>query len=130
MLDRLSNTYHRPAICNLITSLLTSISTNLSLFWKVNFWNSCVGSLNNFIYFSSKTNLIVIKLLHCNALKSQSEFNYQFVVVIEITVIDSLIYCYPKTSFITDNECCRSLFSRKKYPLTQKMLCWGDLSKK
>ena len=64
-----------------------------------------------------------MKLLNHISLKPQAEFNHQNVVVIEIGVIDSLIYCLPRSFSVLDSDCCHSLFSRKKCPLTQKLLC-------
>ena len=72
--------------------------------------------MTNFIYSTPQTNLIVIKLLHHSALKTQAEYNHQFVVVIEIGAV-------PRTFSVLDTECRQLLFSRKKYPLiTQKLL--------
>ena len=49
--------------------------------------------MNNFIYFTFQTNLIVIKLLHYSARMPQGEFIF-FVIVIEFGVIASLIYLH------------------------------------
>ena len=49
--------------------------------------------MSNFGSFTSQTNFIVIILLHPSALKPQAKFSHQFVVVIKIGGIVSLIYC-------------------------------------
>ena len=46
----------------------------------------------NFIYFTSQTSFIVIKLLRKSALRPQTEFNNQFVVMIKTGVIITLMY--------------------------------------
>ena len=43
--------------------------------------------MNNFIYYTPKTNLIVTQLLHHSAPRYQAELNQQFMVVIEFRVI-------------------------------------------
>ena len=43
--------------------------------------------MSNFIYSTSQTNLIVIKLLHYSVLKSQSECNHQFLVAIDLGAV-------------------------------------------
>ena len=43
--------------------------------------------MTNFVYSTSKTKLIVIKLLHHSALKSQTEYNQQYVIVIEFGAV-------------------------------------------
>ena len=76
--------------------------------------------MSNFKYYIS--NLIVIKLLHLSALRPQAESNHKVVLVIEHGAIVSLICCHPKIYSVLSTECCHSLFSRKKYPLTLKLL--------
>ena len=53
--------------------------------------------MSNFTSFTSKINLIVIKLLHNCALRPNAGCNHQF--VIEFGVIVSLIYCHLLTIF-------------------------------
>ena len=54
----------------------------------------------NFIYFTSQTSFIVIKLLRHSALRPQTEFNNQFVVMMKTGVIFTLMYLLvPKNIF-------------------------------
>ena len=43
--------------------------------------------MSNFVYSTSKTNVIVIKLLHHSALKSQTENDQQYVIAIKFGAV-------------------------------------------